>query len=172
MLKMTVSERANAVATFRFIEVRLMEIIARWTPTTPEMEVKIVFGRHIWDFAQHADWLGKRVFELRQPEQHSRRPAEPYVALLDAIAALVQTGERLAAIYDGILPGLERRYRDYVAQCDPILDEPTVVILNRILLDLGRQRTEAADVRREQSISTTIPQHIVTSERALESVVA
>ena len=40
--------------------VALMEIAAAWTPTTPEMEVKVLLGRHIWDFAQHADALGKR----------------------------------------------------------------------------------------------------------------
>ena len=28
-----------------------------------------MFGRHIWDFAQHADALGRRTFELRQPAQ-------------------------------------------------------------------------------------------------------
>ena len=168
----SVAERANAVATFRFIEVRLMETIARWTPTTPEMELKILFGRHIWDFAQHADALGKRVFELRQPEQHSRRPSEPYVALLDEVAAIQNTDERLAAVYDVLLPGLERHYRDYVANCDQILDEPTVVILNRILGDLQRQRQEANAARREGGIGMAKPEHIVNSERALQSVVA
>lgn len=170
-MKMSVSERANAVATFRFIEVRLMETLARWTPTTPEMELKILFGRHIWDFAQHADALGKRVFELRQPEQHSRRPAEPYVALLDQVAALSGSEERLAAVYDGLVPGLERRYRDYLATCDPILDEPTVVILNRILGDFQRQRSEVEEARRECGIGTVKTNPVVNSERAIQSVV-
>jgi len=169
---MSVADRANSVATFRFIEVRLMEIIARWTPTTPEMELKILFGRHIWDFAQHADALGKRVFELRQPEQHSRRPSEQYLALLDDVGAIRDTSERLAAMYDAVLPGLERRYREYIAASDEILDEPTVVILNRILTDLQRQRQEADRVRRECDLRRPMPQHIISSERSLQTVVA
>ena len=59
-MSLSVALRAQRIATFRFVEVRLMEIAAAWTPTTPEMEVKVLLGRHIWDFAQHADALGKR----------------------------------------------------------------------------------------------------------------
>jgi len=43
------------------------------------MEVKLLFGEHIWDAAQHADALGKRTFELRLRLQHSVRPADKYV---------------------------------------------------------------------------------------------
>ena len=59
-MNLTVQQRGDNVATFRWIEVRLMETLAAWVPTTPEMEVKLVFGAHIWDTAQHADMLGKR----------------------------------------------------------------------------------------------------------------
>src|SRR5207244_12544361 len=99
-MSLSVIERARAIATFRFVEVRLMEMVADWTPTTPEMEVKILFGRHVWDFAQHADALGRRTFELRQPAQHSIPPAEAYCAHLEAVAALGTTPERLAALYE------------------------------------------------------------------------
>lgn len=148
-MSLSVAERARRIATFRFVEVRLMEIAAAWTPTTPEMEVKVLLGRHIWDFAQHADALGKRTFELRQPAQHSLRPVEPYVRLLDEVAASAATAERLGALYDAVLPGLERRYRRYLEEADAILDAPSLVVLERILLDLARQRGEADALRRE-----------------------
>ena len=64
---LNVTERGAHVATFRWIEVRLMETLAHWVPTTPEMEAKLLFGAHIWDAAQHADILGKRTQELRLP---------------------------------------------------------------------------------------------------------
>jgi hypothetical protein len=72
-MSLTVAERARRIATFRFVEVRLMEI-GGLDPTTPEMEVKVLLGRHIWDFAQHADALGKRTLELRERLHHSRPP--------------------------------------------------------------------------------------------------
>jgi hypothetical protein len=56
-----------------------METLAQWTPTSPEMEVKLMLGEHIWDAAQNADALGKRTRELRLPLQHSLRPVDAYV---------------------------------------------------------------------------------------------
>jgi hypothetical protein len=41
-------DRADTIATFRWVSVHLMEMLARWVPSTPELEVKILFGRHIW----------------------------------------------------------------------------------------------------------------------------
>ena len=52
---LTVKERGQFVATLRYVHVSLMETLAAWVPTTPEMEVKLLFGEHIWDVAQHAD---------------------------------------------------------------------------------------------------------------------
>jgi len=59
---MTVKERGRFVATLRWVNVSIMETLAAWVPTTPEMEAKLLFGEHIWDAAQHADALGKRTF--------------------------------------------------------------------------------------------------------------
>jgi len=144
---LTVSDRARSIAMFRFIEVRLMEIAAAWTPTVPEMEVKVMFGRHIFDFAQHADSLGKRTFELRQPAHYTLRPEDDFAAKLEDVAKRATTAERVASMYDELLPALERRYREYVAATDAILDEPSTILINRILQDLARQREEARAVR-------------------------
>ena len=47
------------------------------------------------------------------------------------------TAERLAALYDAVLPGLARRYEAYLEETDPILDAPSLVIVDRILADLA-----------------------------------
>src|SRR5436190_7936878 len=171
-MKLSVTDRAAAIATFRFIEVKLMELTAGWTPSTAEMEVKVMFGKHIWDFAQHADILGKRTFELRLPEQHSKRAAEPYVALLQSALAVKGTSERLATMYDAILPGLERRYRDYITATDPILDDPSIVLIERIIRDYQRQRSEADALRSNLKIQKASAQTFIAGDRAIASVVA
>lgn len=171
-MSLTVAERAERIATFRFIEVRLMEIVAAWTPTVPEMEVKVLFGRHIWDFARHADALGKRTFELRRPEQHSRRPVDVYVRLLEEVRAPSHTGERLSALYGVVLPGLEVRYRRHVAETDRILDEPSVVVIEAILRDLARQRADAARLQRELGIPGVDQEALRRRELAVEELVA
>jgi hypothetical protein len=169
---MTVTERAHAIATFRAVAVRLMELTAGWTPTTPEMEVKVLFGRHIWDFARHADALGKRTFELRLPEQASRPPADAYAALLADVAAVRDTAGRLAALYDAVLPGLERRYARYLAETDPILDGPSVLVLEPIVADLARQRREADEVRRELGLAAAGVDDLRRRDSAVATLVA
>jgi hypothetical protein len=169
-MPMTVNERGQTIATYRFIEVRLMEIAAAWVPTTPEMEVKVLLGKHIWEFAQHADALGRRTFELRLPEQHSQRPSDGFVRLLSETEVIVETPRRLAALYDVILAGMERRYARYIEQTDTLLDAPSVVIVERILQDLARQRHEADQLRRDLGVPAHAPDDSRRQEHGLEAV--
>lgn len=144
---LSVADRASAVATFRFVAVTLMETLARWVPTTPEMEVKVVFGQHIWDVAQHADALGRRTHELRSTLHHSRRPTDAYAAVLAELSAVEPTADRLAAFYEVMLPGLARRYRRYLERTDALMDAPTVKVLERALGDMERMASEARETR-------------------------
>jgi hypothetical protein len=171
-MSLTVQERARRIGTFRFVEVRLMETVAAWTPTTPEMEAKVMFGRHVWDFAQHADALGRRTFELRQAAQHSVPPSAGYVALLDEALARDGTAARLSALYDVILPGVERRYQSYTSLVDSIVDAPSLVIVERILADLRRQRAEADQLRVELGLGRPAADPLLVREGALELLAA
>ena len=170
-MTINVQERCRTIATFRHVSVTLMETIARWTPITPEMEVKVMFGRHIWDFAQHADTLGKRTFELRQPEHYTLRPSALYDALLRDLVDTTGTAERVAALYDGVLPGLIERYRAYLAATDAILDQPSVVIVERIVRDLERMRGEATTLRQNFRLSADAAA-LAARERSIAAMVA
>lgn len=146
----TIRQKADRVGVFRFVSVYLMEALARWVPTTPELEAKVLFGRHVWDFAQHADLLGRRTGELRAPAQYSYRPTDGYMAALETMAGATGTLERVTGFYDGVLPDLASRYRQYIAATDPLNDEPTVRTMERVLFDLPRllrDRAELADQR-------------------------
>jgi hypothetical protein len=166
-MNMTVIDRARAVGTFRFIEVRLMELVAAWTPMTPEMEAKVIFGRHIWDFAQHADALGKRTFELRQKEHYTLPADAAYVALLNRVSQMQGTAERISALYETVVPGLVRRYETYISGTDPILDEPTIVIMERIVADLKRQSAQARALLQELGMVSARQEPLAIEESRL-----
>lgn len=168
----SVAERCRAIATFRYIGVSLMETVARWTPSTPEMEVKVMFGRHIWDFAQMADALGNRTFELRQPRHHSVPPVDEYNNLLKDVSSAQSTGDRVAALYEGVLPGLIKRLRCYTADTDSILDEPSIVIIDRIVRDLERQRAEANALRRLLGLESTSAVGLAARETRMANIIA
>lgn len=158
---LTIREQGDVVATYRYVAVRLMETLARWVPTTPELEAKALFGRHVWDLAQHADQLGYRTHELRLALQHSRPPVEGYERVLKDLDSVGPTASRIAAFYDALLPDLERRYREYLQDADPLLDEPTIRTLERALSDFARMRrdrdqllTERPDLSQKQDEGT------------------
>ena len=148
-MSLSVQNRAENVATFRFIHVFLMETLARWVPATAEMEVKILFGRHIWDLAQQADALGKRTYELRAPLQFSLRPSEHYMKFLEDFANATLTVDKVRGFYDVVLPGLAARYQTYLNQTDRLLDEPTVRVVERILAEFARMQTDRLNLLKD-----------------------
>lgn len=146
---LTVKERGATVATYRYIQVKLMETLAGWVPTTPEMEVKLLLGAHIWDVAQHADALGKRTYELRLPLQFSLKPPDDYTRVLTEVSETEDTARRITGFYDVMLPALARRYRRYLELTDDLMDAPTVRILERMLDEEARMMRESLELRRQ-----------------------
>lgn len=149
-MTLNVRERADTIGTLRHISVFAMETLARWVPTTPELEVKIVLGRHLWEFAQHADGLGRRTHELRAALHYSPAPTETYGEILESWRALTATTERVASLYDAVVPELETRYRAYLSATDVFLDEPSVRVVERNLADLPRMVAESRALREER----------------------
>lgn len=139
---MNVKQRAEAVGTYRHVNVFLMEALARWTPTTPEMEAKVMMGRHLWLLAQAADRLGRRTRELRAPLNHERAPEARFGEALAQLAALRESGARIEGFYGAALDALARAYAEYIRLTDRVIDEPTVVILEDALRDIERMRAE------------------------------
>jgi hypothetical protein len=149
----------------------MMETTARWTPTTPEMEAKVMMGRHIYEYAQMADALGKRTFELRLPEQHSIAPTPAYDAFLKDIVKTASTADKIATFYDGVVPGIIARFKAYIAATDEILDEPSIVVLQRAIIDLDRQRVEAAQLQRELRLSSGAAAAVADREKSIPEIV-
>jgi hypothetical protein len=135
-IKLSVKQRADTVGTLRFVSVFLMETLARWIPTTPEMEVKMLFSRQVWRMAQQADRLGRRARELRAPLHYSRPPRPEFLAALKQLAAVSDTVDRIDAFHGVALPALVDAYRRYLAETDRLTDEPTVMICDQALGEL------------------------------------
>jgi hypothetical protein len=144
-MRFTIKEKADYVGTLRASFVFLMETLARWVPCTPEMEVKILFGRHLWDMAQHAGHLGKRTYELRAPLHYSIAPSEPFLRFLKTAATAEATGDRVFVFYNVVLPAMDKAVQNYLAHTDRLQDEPTVRILDGIL----RENTRLAEESRK-----------------------
>jgi hypothetical protein len=147
----TIREKADYVGTLRSTRVFMMETLARWIPATPELEVKVMFGRHLWDMAQHADQLGKRTYELRASLHYSPVPSDDFVDVLKSAADASTTEDKIHVFYSVLLPAMEKRVKHYVNHTDALQDEPTVRILEGILRDDTRILREAQSLLAELS---------------------
>jgi hypothetical protein len=132
----SVEASARLIRSYRYVEERMMRTLGGWIALTPEVPVKLLFGRHVWDCAQHADLWGKRLPELRAPAQQSEPANDRVVAFMDLIENCqtpAATPERVVGVYRVLKPHLTAVYARHLADANAIYEPPTRRILQRCL---------------------------------------
>lgn len=132
----SVEESARMIRHYRYAEEYMMRIMAGWIALTPELPVKLEFGRQVWDCAQHADILGKRLPELRSRAQVSEPPNQAFVTFMNTLADReepAETVERLVGMHRVLKPHLLSIYTQHVSACNPVYEPPTIRILERLI---------------------------------------
>ncbi len=114
-------------------------ILGGWVATVPELPVKTGLGKVIWESAQAADELGKRLPELRcgRKAVESSEPAnEGFAGFIQAVAEPERpdlTIEKLVGLFDVLQPHLVEVYETTMRETDQIADAPTIEILDTIV---------------------------------------
>lgn len=137
-----------------------MRVLGGWIALTPEVDVKLLFGRHVWDCAQHADIWGRRLPELRAAAQESEPANDGVVALWSLIETAEkphQTVERVVAIYRVIKPHLATVYERHLAVANPVYEPPTRRILARCI----------EEERRHAAAGAIVLERLIARDRAL-----
>jgi hypothetical protein len=132
----SVEESARMIRNYRYAEEHMMRIMAGWIALTPELQVKLEFGRQVWDCAQHADILGKRLPELRARAQVSEPPNAEFVTFMTTLANREEpeeTIERLVGMFRVLKPHLLSLYTQHLSACNPVYEPPTIRILERLV---------------------------------------
>jgi hypothetical protein len=143
----SVDASARLLRHYRYAEERLMRVMGGWIALTPELPAKLVFGRHVWECAQHADAWGRRLPELRAPAQQSEAPNDAFVAFADLLESPDGPGltvERLTGVYRVLKPHLAAVYAAHLQRANPIYEPPTRRILARCLAE-ERRHVAAGD---------------------------
>ena len=127
----------------------MLRALGGWIALTPELPAKLLFGRHVWDCAQHADLWGKRLPELRAPAQQSE-PANDrlvkFADLLESAEGPRATLERVAGVYRVLKPHLVTVYARHLANANPVYEPPTRRILERCIEEERRHAAAGAIV--------------------------
>jgi hypothetical protein len=127
----------------------MMRLLGGWIALTPELDAKLLFGRHVWDCAQHADLWGRRLPELRAPAQESEPANDRVVAVLSLVQtaeAPTQTVERVTAVYRVLKPHLATVYERHLRMANRVYEPPTRRILDRCLAEERRHAAAGAQV--------------------------
>jgi hypothetical protein len=134
-----VEATARRVRNFRFAEEWMMMTMGGWLATIPELPAKTGLGKVIWETAQAADLLGKRLPELRcgrKSVDSSESPNSGFAAVIQEISApegAELTIEKLAGVFDVLKPHLIEVYEWTMRETDQIADAPTIEILDDIV---------------------------------------
>ena len=136
----TVEETARRVGNYRWAEIKLFEVLGGWVATVPELDVKMVLGRHCYHHAWHAELWTKRLPELREMNvDRMTVPANPaFEKFMDAIRepeAPDQTIEKLVGVYRVLIPRTIAAYTYHRNGTSEITDSPTIRSLNHALQD-------------------------------------
>jgi hypothetical protein len=136
----SVEESARRVGHYKWAEMRLFEVLGGWVATVPELDVKMVLGRHTWFHAEHAKRWDERLPELREMnrERLNVPPNAEFEAFMDAVRepeAAELTIEKLVGVYRVLLPRFIGVYTYHLNGTSRITDAPTIRALQFILQD-------------------------------------
>ena len=135
-----VEESARRVGHYKWIEMRLFEVLGGWVATVPELDVKLRLGTHCYHHSWHAELWHKRLPELREmnPERLTAPPNDELVAFVDALTepeAPELTIEKLVGVYRVLIPHKIAAYTFHRNNTSTITDAPTVRSLDFALGD-------------------------------------
>ncbi len=138
--KFTVDETAIRVGHYKWIEMRIFELMGGWVATVPELDVKLRLGTHCYHHAFHSELWHKRLPELREmnPERLTLPPNAELEAFVEALGepeAADQTIEKLVGLYRVLLPRLMAAYTYHRNNTSQITDAPTIRSINFCLQD-------------------------------------
>ena len=132
----TVEQSAWRLAVAYHCHRGLMRAIAGRLIGIPEFEVKIELAHHLYQHAEAATGIRKRVFELRCTDARLESARPPVAAAIaEGIAAAPGT-PGLIAVLEGWTAALIETHRDYCARTSSLLDLPSVRTLTATLADL------------------------------------
>ncbi len=146
----SVEESVRRLLRLHWTAKGLMDVAAAHLPATPEWEVKCGLALHLWQNAEHADAIRRRITEMRSPPPRmDTAPDDALEAFLEELLRSDGTVELVAGLYGVACPALAAAIRAHLAATNPLVDHPTRRVLRFILIeqdeavDWGRRALEA-----------------------------
>jgi hypothetical protein len=133
----SVEENVERLLRIQWTERRLMDAMLAHLPSTPIWEVKCALALHQWYCAEHADWLRRRITEMRHPAPPLEKSPNPELdAFLDEVLRAESPVELVIGIHGVALPALRDAYYNHIHHANPLVDHPTRRFMRFALLEV------------------------------------
>jgi hypothetical protein len=138
-----IGENTRLLQRYELLERAGMRFSAGWAMAATAWDAKVMLGRHMWQDAQRADRLRRRLKELRSgPLSADNRAGLSEV--VDYTARAMHTAEYIAGMYGVVKAALLTAYRRHLELTDFVLDDGTVDALQLNCVSLQEQLDWAA----------------------------
>jgi hypothetical protein len=136
-MSLPLHESARIIGHYRWVELRLFEILGAWVPDVPELEAKLVVAAQAPHHAWHSQLWFERLPELAGVDRDQLTVAanDDVVAVMNGLQGSDRTIEKLAGVYRVVLPRLIAAYCGHLARASAVTDTPTIRALNLVLRD-------------------------------------
>jgi hypothetical protein len=138
-----VDESAIRFSNYFHVLRELVHLSGGWLALEPELAVKYALGDHLHDDARTLTKIRRRLYELRTPSDYPGAPDAALAALLDRAAEAATPAAYRAIAYGELKPTLVAAVRLHLAALDPLLDEPSLRLLEQLL---ARQQRHLAEL--------------------------
>jgi hypothetical protein len=140
LAKFGVDENVQRLLRYRYIHEQLMRTEAGKLPDLEGWEVKHAVGKHLYEDAEAADALRKRILELRTTSKRTEQvPSLGLSVLFEELLHARNDLEWMVASYDLIKPRLLASYRKHMQDTHQLADQPTIRVLRTVIADLEDQ---------------------------------
>lgn len=131
---------ARRAGHYKWLEMRLFEVLGDWVATVPELDVKLRLAAHCHHHAWHAELWHKRIPELQDmgPDRLTGPSNGGMVAFMDTMSepeGPELTIEKLVGVYRVLMPHKITVYTHHLGNTSPTADAPTIRALRLILRD-------------------------------------
>lgn len=130
-----VRENARKLAILYTAEVEVARLIGLWIPKVRELPEKLWLGQMLYEDAEHALWIEKRLEELRVPSATIASFRKRTAPLFKALETTEDADVFLSGLFQVVKPALLADYQRHIETCPPYVDEPSVRFLRRIIAD-------------------------------------
>ncbi len=138
--RFSVEETARRIGNYKWVEMRIFEVLGSWVSSVPELDIKLRLGTHCYHHAFHAELWHKRLPQLREmdPARLTMAPNAELEAFMEALAdneRLDDSLAKLVGLYRVLLPHLIAAYTFHRNNTATITDAPTIRSLDLALTD-------------------------------------